>query len=112
MLGLDGQVLVSTLEGVPAQQAQHKHLAAADPRAVALQGREDLCRLACGNCAAKLRVHREPVQAVLQAAATQVQQALEHSAAGLQLHLGLVFHGAGGSALDGEVHRAHHDQQQ
>jgi hypothetical protein len=93
-------------------QPQHKHLAGTDAAALPVQGRKDRRRLALSDGTAQLFVHRQPVEAVLQASPAQVQQALEHSAAGLQLHQGLIFHGPGSGHFHGKIHRAHHDQQQ
>ena len=95
-----------------AVQAQHQHFAGTDAAAVTLQHIQDRRRVALGHRAYEWAVGGQPVEAVLQAPAPQVQEAFEHLAAGFQLGAGLVLHGAAGGGLHRKVGRGDHHQQQ
>jgi hypothetical protein len=76
------------------------------------QGGKDIHRLAAEHRPAKLGIHHQPVDTVLQVATAQVQQPFEYPGADLQLQLRLALHRLGSGGLDREIHRGNQYQQQ
>jgi hypothetical protein len=74
-----------------------------DAGAVAAQGGEDRPGIVVGHGLFERAVDDQPIQTVLQTTAAQIQQAFKHLATVFQLDARLVFHGAGGGGLDGQV---------